>query len=512
MEDPLLSLVNIVLVLFLVLLNGFFVAAEFAIVSCKRTKLNSKEHKNKFGWKQAIGLSDDLELSLSSTQFGITIASLVLGWWGEQSLANIFLHLFEHIPENFRYIVSHGLATTFALIIVTFLHVVLGELAAKSVAIRYPEITLRILAPSLHFFTKVCKPILWFLNWSANGFLSIFGLTAVAESERVHTSSELAMLVAHSTERGELDKDEEEMLKGVFSFSDTVAREVMTPRTDMVVISLSATLDEVISKLVSSGFSRLPVKGDTVDNIVGILLARDIFPYVQSQLSGSGEQKFEIKKIMREPYFIPETKPVDDLLNELKGRKVHMAVVLDEHGGVDGVVTLEDLVEEIFGEIFDESDIAEDDIVFERNGDMILDASILVSDLNSEFKLSIPEGDYDTLSGFMFTLLGRVPEVGDQIAIFKGSKLLVNGVDPNLEPDSNLTSPKPEVNGVEKKASLPLAKEAKPIVILVVEEMANNRIEHVRLIRSSSSKKPETTLGDSSSKIGGQKLQNERKH
>lgn len=508
MEDPLLSLVNIVLVVFLVLLNGLFVAAEFAIVSSKRAKLNGEAHKNKFGWKSAVSVSDELELSLSSTQLGITIASLVLGWWGERSLANLFLNLFAHTSESYRQILSHGLATAIALIVVTFLHVVLGELAAKSIAIRYPEITLRILAPSLHLFTKICRPVLSFLNWCANKFLNLFGLNAVAESERVHTSSELAMLVTHSTERGELDKDEEEMLKGVFSFSNTVAREVMTPRTDMVAISASATLDQVISTLVNSGFSRLPVKGDTVDDIVGILLARDIFPYVQLQLGGLGHHKFDVRRIMREPYFIPETKPVDDLLNELKGRKVHMAIVLDEHGGVDGLVTLEDLVEEIFGEIFDESDVEEDEIVFERNGDMILDASILVSDLNAQFNLLIPEGDYDTLSGFMFTLLGRVPEVGDQIAICEGAKVLVNGVDPNVDVDPESQDIQ-QKNGSEEETSAVYAEELSPIVILVVEDVANNRIEHVRLIRSNLGEKAETPEEEASSKIDEQKVQND---
>lgn len=500
MEDPLITLINIFLVFFLVLLNGFFVAAEFAIVSSQRTKLNSEQHKKKFGWKSAVFLCNELELSLSSTQLGITIASLILGWWGEKSLAEFSIEFFGLVSTS-GYVLSHAFATAIALIIVTFLHVVLGELAAKSVAIRYPEITLRYLAPSLTLFTKVCRPILSFLNFCANQFLKIFGLTAVAESERVHTSGELAMLVSHSSEKGELDKEEEEMLRGVFNFGDTVAREVMTPRTDLVTISTTSSLDEVISTIVESGYSRLPVKGETVDDIVGVLLARDLFPYIQSNRSSTGGD-FDICKIAREPFFIPDTKPIDDLLNELKNRKVHMAIVLDEHGGVDGVVTLEDLVEEIVGEIFDESDIAEEDIVFENNGDIILDASILVGEINSELELEIPEGDYDTLSGFMFTLLGRVPEVGDQIAIYPHARILVNGIDQSsLGSDSDEQSADSDESDEEKEEEMPLA-------IFVVEEVANNRIEHARLIRSSLKEKDESNATSDASKVGEQRVSN----
>ena len=414
-------------VLFLVLANGFFVAVEFAIVRSHTTKFREPQYAGKFGTRSALRLINALDLSLSATQLGITVASLVLGWYGESIFAHIFMTLFGHIEEPVRGWLSHGMATTLALLVVTFLHVVIGELAAKSLAIRYPETTLRVLAPVMMFFTEFCRPVIFTLNECANLFLKMFGLRAITESERVHTAGELSMLVAASMKYGVLDKEEEQMLQGVFHFSETVAREIMTPRTDVVAIPLGSTYEQVIEIIVRSGFSRFPVTGDSIDDVRGILLARDLLRTTQKMARGHGEkEKLDPCSLIREAYFIPGTKTINDLLTELKSRKVHMAIVLDEHGGFAGLVTLEDIIEEIVGDIFDESDGAKLDMIFHENGDVLIDGGVLVSEINEELEIKIPEGDYDTIAGFIFSALGRMANEGDLVTIDRSGNFSVN--------------------------------------------------------------------------------------
>lgn len=476
----------VLLVVLLVLANGFFVAVEFAMVKARETKLRSPDFYGKMGIRSSLKLLSDLDGSLSATQLGITMASLVLGWWGEQTFQQVFVGWFAWMGEPYSVVASHAMATTLALIVITFLHIVLGELAAKSLAIRYPETTLRLLAWPMLMFTYVCKPAIVVLNGAANLILRLFGIRTPSELEQVHSTAELAMLVAQSSAGGILDKDEEQMLQGVFEFSETVAREVMTPRTDLVTISVEADLPEVLDIMAKTGFSRLPVIGETTDNILGVLVIKDILPYLSSSLS-SGNKDFNIKRLMRECYFIPGTKPIDDLLREFKRRKLHIAVVLDEHGGVDGVVTLEDLIEEIVGDIFDESDIPERDIIVRENGDIIVDGGVLVDDLNSRFKLRIPEGDYDTVAGFVLTLLGRVPKQGDQIRLSREG-VFVNNV---LDPDAF---------ELVKQAGFDDEDESAVGAVVAVQKVTGHRIETLRLrLVEGQTQNLESTAHDSSS-------------
>jgi CBS domain containing-hemolysin-like protein len=478
MEDTVPILFNIFLVFVLVFANGYFVAAEFAIVRSRPTKLREPETRSQFGVQSSLRLIDELDLSLSATQLGITVVSLVLGWFGEKFFASLFHSAFDNLSEPFAFLATHAAATVLALIIVTFLHVVVGELAAKSLAIRYPEMTLRMVAPSMVFLTKTCRPVIYFLNGSANLFLRAFGLRTVAESERVHTSTELRMLIAHSGKYGALDKSEEEMLKGIFTFSETVAREIMTPRTDVVLIHHDDGLAEVIDTITRSGYSRFPVVGESVDEVRGILLARDILPYCYR----SGEAvppAFDLSKLIRQAYFVPGTKSIDDLLNELRSRNVHMAVVLDEHGGVDGVVTLEDIIEEIVGDIFDESDRPEEDFVESEDGDVLIDGGVLVEDINERFELSIAEGDYDTIAGFMLSALGRTSVPGDSVLInsrghiiaINNEPLLSNGAPKDLDIAANGDTDEHSSDEVHRY----------PEALFSVELVDGNRIDSIRL-------------------------------
>jgi CBS domain containing-hemolysin-like protein len=484
--DALIDTLNVLVpVLFLVLLNGYFVACEFALVRSLGSKLRGTELKDKFGTRPALKLLDTLDESISTTQLGITVASLVLGWFGEKNLHRLFSESLHFWGVSMSETTSHAFSTIAALTLVTFMHVVLGELVAKSIALRYPETTLRIIAPTMIGFQKLFTPFVYLMNGSANMFLGLFGIKAELEGERVHSTGELAMLIAKSGEKGVLDKDEEEMLQGIFHFSETIAREVMTPRTDLVTIPVRSTFQETIQIISSSGFSRFPVIDGSIDKVIGVVLSRDLLPAVERYV-GPSAKKFSIKDIMREPYFIPGTKSINELLKEFKQRKLHMAIVLDEHGGIDGAVTLEDLIEEIVGDIFDESDAVENDIfVDEGSGDIIVDGGVSVDDINEQFQLSIPDGEYDTIAGFVMSSLGRVPKQGEHIAISNTGLPILDNSDIEVSNDQagSITA-----NGdtITSAGTYSVFDEGnfnllQPAAIFTVESVTGNRIDSIRI-------------------------------
>ena len=460
------ALFAVVPVLAIVVLNGIFVAAEFAIVRTHITRLKGPEFKNRWGTPAALKLIDNLDLSLSSTQLGITIMSLLLGWIGEPVFQRLVIGSVSWLGPQTALLVSHGIATTFALLIVIALHVIIGELVAKSVAVRYPEATLVILGPPTLLFASLCRPLIFMLNAAASLVLRMMRVAPATSTERVHTSGELAMLVSHSRQQGALDKEEEKMLHGVFGFSETIAREVMTPRTDLVTISRDASITEILKIIKDSGFSRFPVVGENVDDVIGILLAKDLL----SQITLISDSKnfqiapLRIERILREPFFVPGTKSISELLNELKRRKLHMALVLDEHGGIDGAVTLEDLIEEIVGDILDESDLPERDIVQLESGDALVDGGVLVEDLNRRFDLEIPEGDYDTIAGYILSFLGRIPTSGDEVDVPWNQNGIIDDHESHTEDNGK---PAPSLHAR-----------------LRVEKVVGRRIELIRLIRN----------------------------
>ena len=339
---------------------------------------------------------------------------------------------------------------------------------------------LRVLSGVVFVFIQSCRPIIFVLNRLADLFLRLLFVNRRSQVSRAQSLAELSFLVSKSTEGGLLDADEEQMLRGIFGLSDTVAREVMTPRTDLVVINSDAPFDEVLATIRESGLSRFPVAGESIDDVHGILLARDVLSFVVPSLVHGAlkREDFSVRKLMREAYFVPGTKPIDDLLAEFKRRKLHLAIVLDEHGGVDGVVTLEELIEEIVGDIFDESDIPERSIVVQDNGDVLIDGGQLVADLNSRFSLEIPEGDYDTIAGFIFTSLGRMPRPGDSILISR-NQASSNGKDSAEDGESSEATEAAE--SASATAVSPDADETAPKALITVEKVQSYRIETVRL-------------------------------
>src|SRR5262249_48814265 len=327
--------------------------AEFALVAARTTRLQTLAEGGDRKAHVALSALAHLDDCISSTQLGITLASLALGWIGETTLATLLVYVFAELPTPLAFLARHTVAGTLAFASITFLHIVLGELSPKALALLHPEQASRWVARPLLWFMQVFWPAIWLLNKSAAGFLSLFGMHLPAYIERVHAPEELLMLLSESRKHGLVEESDAQMIAGVLDLARTRVRQAMTPRTEMEAVERRWPLDRVIDIVRRSGYSRLPVYEEDLDHIVGIVLVKDLLDFVD------GPPPSSVDKIMREPFFIPETMRVDLLMKALRERNAHMAIVVDEYGGTLGLVTLEDLIEEIVGEIFDEFDVHE---------------------------------------------------------------------------------------------------------------------------------------------------------
>ncbi|MEJ2678396.1 MAG: hemolysin family protein [Gemmatimonadota bacterium] len=404
------------LALLLVLTNAFFVAAEFSLVGARHTRiatLAASGHRTARLADHAIG---HLDHYLSATQLGINLASLGLGWVGESTLAAILIQWFGTLPAPWSAIATHTVAGALAFVLITVMHIVLGELAPKSLAILFPEGLALWTAIPLVGFTRVFAPFIYALNGLANLILRALGLKPPHEAERVHRPEEIEMLLRQSYESGLLAKEPVEMIRGIFDLSETTAGEVMTPRTEMVALPVDTPLDEAAREILDAGHSRLPVYEDSVDRIAGIVLARDVW---RARREG-GER---LSDLVRPAAFVPDSKTVEDLLRDMQRDRIHMAIVVDEFGGTAGLVTLEDLVEEIVGEIRDEHEDEVEEIL-ETGAGALLAGSAPVADVNERFSLSLPEEDYTTMAGYVMGRLGRIARRGDTLT-FDGGRLRV---------------------------------------------------------------------------------------
>jgi CBS domain containing-hemolysin-like protein len=398
----------IFLTFFLVLLNGFFVAAEFAMVRVRGSQIELQAKAGSGVAKIARGIMQNLDGYLAATQLGITIASLGLGWFGQEVVTKLMLNLFSlcglTITSGFIINTSHVVA--FALI--TILHIVFGELAPKSLAIQRSVGTILTVSLPLRFFFLIFRPLIWMLNGFANFILSLLGIKPV-QGESHHSSEELQYLLEQGKETGALDSNEHELIQNVFDFNERVVKNIMVPRTKISGVDVSTEQDELIRILISEGYSRMPVYDDVIDKIVGIVHAKDILPLLASNV------KIVLKDIIRKPYFIPETKKINDLMAELQQKRIQIAIVLDEFGGTAGMVTLEDIVEELVGEIQDEFDEEKPIVEKVNEREFIVNALAPIYDVNGYLPHDLPEdGDFDTVSGWLGDIFGKIPEVGEQ--------------------------------------------------------------------------------------------------
>ncbi len=476
----------LILAAVLLLTNGICAAGELAILRCSTEPFEVEGKKKGWSSHAACWLLARVSISLAVCQLGRSVASILLGW-----LAYVFFISLEQSSYalSFGGLGRQALAVIISIVATVLSHIVIAEMVAKSISMANPESTLRVFAIPLFVAAQVFRPILFLVIELANLILKPFSTSVPETAERMHSASEISRLVTQSTEHGIFDEHEETMLRGVFGFSETVAREVMTPRTDLVAVDIGAALPEVLARVEETGFSRFPISGNGIDDIHGILLVKDLLSYIAHK-SEPEAADFHLSKIMRQAYFIPGTKPIDDLLNEFKSRKLHMAIVLDEHGGVDGLVTLEDLIEEIVGDIFDESDTPELELVEHDNGDVVVDGGMLVTDLNDRLDLEIPEGDYDTIAGFIFTSLGRMPEGGDEVSIADSGEVVV---EEEAESSKNGAALQLLNGAAGEEDEAEDSTEDQVKVVIRVEKVENHRIEAVRLIQLDSEEVDETT-------------------
>ncbi len=384
----------------LILLNGFFVAAEYGLVTARRTRIRELEEQGNRSARAVMGITTDPPRFIAAMQLGVTLTSLGIGAVGEPVLANLF--------DPF---LATALSFTFAFLIITFFHVVIGELVPKGIALRYSDrVALAVSGPVRGFFI-LFKPLIWILRWATEQILHAMGMEPPGAEGDVHSEAELKMLLDRSKRHGEIEQEEQEMLYKVFDFADKEAADVMVHRPEVVALSIDLPSEEALEAVMDSPYTRYPVYRGSLDEIVGILHVRNLF----AALMDRGIAEVRIEELLRDAFVVPETKDLAALLAEFRSQNQHMAIVLDEYGAMEGIVTLEDLLEEIVGEIEDEFDLPDESIERLDDRTVRIHGTFPIDDFNEQLGTTLPDEDYHTVAGFVFGQLGRAPEAGDEI-------------------------------------------------------------------------------------------------
>jgi CBS domain containing-hemolysin-like protein len=409
------------LVVLLVLANGFFVASEFALVGVRRSRIAALAAGGNRRAQLLLELIHNLNAYISATQLGITMASLALGWIGEP----VFAHLLEgplqgRVSDAVLHTISFGLAFT----IITFLHIVLGELAPKTLALERAESVSLAIARPLHIFYKVFSWPIRMLDWAGTRTVKLFGLHSSGEHGSIYSADELRQLINVSRDSGHLKAEDQKLINRVFDFSEAEVREAMIPRTAVVALPLSASLRETIKMFSGTGYSRMPVYRERMDNIAGIVFRRDLEPFLENPTL-----PFSLEGLIRPALFIPDKASLGAALKQLQANRTHLACVVDEHGGIEGIITLEDLLEEIVGEIDDEFDEESRAQIVKEHGSYLLNGRLAVRDANRILKLQLPEHDgYTTIAGFLMAQTGQVLKEESSVD-YNGSRFIVERVE-----------------------------------------------------------------------------------
>ncbi len=417
---------NLSVIVLLLFSNGFFVASEFAMVKVRKTRIEQLVKEGNSNAKLAMKAIEDLDKFVAAVQLGVTISSLGLGWVGESTLARIIDPVFAFLPGISKTLATHTVSVTIAFCLITFLHVVLGELIPKSIALEYTEKTALWVARPMHGISFVFTPFIWLLNGFGNIVLKILNIPRSKESSLVHSTEELDMLVDASYNGGVLNETEKDMLHNMFKFSDLTAKQVMIPRTDMVCIPIDMSLEDLNKLAAESQYTRYPVYDEDIDDIVGIVHVKDLYSL------SIKDEVCPIKNILREVMLVPETITMDNLVREFKKNKgQQMAIVIDEFGGTSGLITLEDVLEEIVGDVQDEFDVEEEsDIKEVAENEYVANARMRLDEFSEFFNFDndIEEEDVDTLGGLVVKLLGRIAQLNDEVQ-FKNFRFVVNEID-----------------------------------------------------------------------------------
>jgi CBS domain containing-hemolysin-like protein len=399
-------------VAFLVITNGFFVASEFALVSVRRTKLEARASAGSKSAASALRLLNNPTLFISAVQLGITLASLALGWIGEPTVASLITPFAEEIaPAGRAAYVAHSLAIVIAFSAISFLHIVFGELMPKMIALDRAERIALFCSRPLEIFGRTFRPLLWAFNAAGTKLARLLGLKATLDHTSVYTEAELRQLIDVARESGYLRAEERRLIHRVFEFSDTLVREAMVPRTEMAAISSECPLADITKAFDQYRYSRLPVYRESLDNVIGFIHSKDVMPYLLKP------ETFRLDDVLQPPLYVVDTARLEDVLRQMQKAKAHFGFVVDEHGGLEGIITLEDLLEEIVGEISDEHDEeVNEQIMPAGERKYLLAGGLAVRDLNRRLKLSLPESEaYTTIGGFLMTAAGHLLKPGEVV-------------------------------------------------------------------------------------------------
>ncbi|HKP17524.1 MAG TPA: hemolysin family protein [Gaiellaceae bacterium] len=393
---------ELVAVAALVLLNALFVAAEYALVTVRRTRMNELADAGNRRARLVLRITQEPPRFIAAMQLGVTVTSLAIGALGEHALERIF-----------DPVMATAIAVLLSLFVLTFFHVVAGELVPKGISLGYSEQTALLLAAPVRGFFVLFKPLIWFLQRSSEITLRALGLEPPGAEGAVYSEAELKMLLDRSTAEGELEQEEQEMLYKVFDFADKEAADIMRPRPEVVALSVDLPPEECLRAVIDSPYTRYPVYRETPEHIIGVLHLRDLLNALNERGIADGMADVQVEEILRPAYIVPETKDIAALLTEFRRTNQHMAVVVDEYGDMEGIVTLEDVIEEIVGEIEDEFDLPDESVEHVDDRRIRIDGTFPIDDFNEQFEMNLPVEDYHTMGGYVFGLLGRAPEKGD---------------------------------------------------------------------------------------------------
>ncbi len=397
-----------ILILILILVNALFVVTEYAIIRVRSAELDTLANKGNIRAIRAKGVINSLDKYISATQLGITFVNLMLGWVGEDIFIKLLQPMFIALGISGEF--SETLAVFLGLLIITYFTITLGELAPKAFAIRKYLGAVLWLSYPLTIFYKVFKPFIWLLNISAKFIISLLNLNPLDDDKSIPSEEEIRQVIREGRKSGVIDKTEHQLIEKIFDFNDKLAKEIMIHRGEMIVLNINDTRDKIYRVVTEEGYSRIPVYKDTVDNIVGIVYAKDLIA------ASEHRELITLHDIIRPAYFISGTKNIGLLMREFQKQKVHMGIVVNEYGGVEGLITMEDIIEEITGEIMDEYDTESPDILKGKNQEYLVNPAIQVKEFNEKFKAKIPiSTQYNTLGGFLFNVTGHIPEQYERI-------------------------------------------------------------------------------------------------
>ena len=419
--------VNIFIIIFLLFVNGFFVASEFSLVKVRKTRLEQLSEEGNVSAKRALKLTNNMNKMLAAAQLGVTIASIALGWVAEATIVQLVKPIIDFLPFITSINTAHAIAVPISFVLVTYFHVLMGEQLPKCLALEHTEKLALMIAAPMSLFVAIFKPFVWLLQVSGDILLKCFNIKD-NDTSMVHSSEELDKLVEESFNEGELNETEAEILHNMFKFSDLMAKQVMIPRTDMICVPNDITYDELNSLAMENRYTRYPVyEKENIDKIIGFVHVKDLYALALTK------EEYSMENLIRPIILVPETMTLDNLMMEFKEQRIQMAVVIDEFGGTAGLITLEDVLEEIIGEVQDEFDEDEEEVEIKEIAEdtYLANAMLRIDELADFFGLNrdiFEDDDVETIAGFVVKLLGRIAVVGDSVS-FKGLTFTVKEID-----------------------------------------------------------------------------------